>query len=1447
MVVKKMDSIIAESNSLLDSTVRASGCDAVLTKYRDYRSAPLTFCAELHDGKVRVKGSRVGQDMADHLNQLRTSYNLGPEPASKGQGLRIVDEKSSVFHLQSTPAAAAVLKSSRTLIADPALLASPGRAHLGQISGIQTTVEGDQFRLIRQRLHRFEPQMLTWIADQDTQKYNRIGLTREGLLMKVPQGLGDRSVDGKAQVSLEQSSGALHLQRLGEPEGLRFTPISESGEALQLARIGLAGDVLYATGPAGELLRGDLCTVDGGCLKMRLEPLEELERWHEGSVNFKGFMHDDEGRLNGLLLDRYQQLHSCPLTNRERLLAEWNLSDVLLNFIDNGIPEPAGVVDLGQRGKVALEGSTLLSWDISGQRWDHTDQVDVDRLERGLDSFVYVLQAGQLKALGTQKTQAPVHLGASYDLSAPKTARMDVTLDVLAGDAQRVITGFAVVDGGCFVSLDGTNQLRAHINGKETVLTFAEPKDIQTLALDALGNLYAHSQAGELLKLDKTHWQNTSASELAWTQVVLPDNERLKSLRMGADQHLIASWGENNPQLNRWGEKYRQLNISDQGDLQWQPLTASTRKSATPLSSVLRSGEVKKLTTPVIGPTAWAATTGVIGQKTEGIDRDRDLFKGLRAHIKPIDGLRNMGLDFQHRSQGRAGLEGLYAADKIVREQLKPLANAKPAELDMMSRLELLSRREAVRTVADDLKKALTVLEENSRSSATKLGDLHGARMIPEAAVAGAKRNQKVSYSSLSQMRQAFENQSPSTANATAALLRSYEAQGVVLSKWNPDSLRDLKNPTALVESDLIHHALTLSQLSQLMTRLEGQNPDLPEISQLLEEVMSGYHDNPVHKKVLQNINGYAQAEQLYHNFKLLAKDLGTPGSALNFHISRLLGVSGQEGIKQALIQEIQHAESGQSITSSREKSMGVGLLAYGISALPLLDFSVGVSKSKANAVTITRTDKGADVEINMNATLGGKASAGVGATNFSVDDSLGGGLRTGVELAIAVARDTGASVKFSVKQSDFSKMMTLLTGEGGDVYDLLDIGTEHTTSKSSKNSFDLGVFGLVQGRGHFKVLEGSGELESLVRGVIGVSANLNLIHGERSHSKTQGQNQITRTRGSDLQFFNKGAFTLGAGPINSLTGVRVATGGPALGSATAPDISFSISFDRTVSHAFSFTFKQPSEVTQAKISDLQGAMSRFSVPLKQGLQGLPQANVGIAEQLKKMQDIFENAPVAPTRSEEHFALKNQLQNLLQQQRLVSEGRYTLTSVESTVTYVGLSCDAKHSWMDDAAPANKAAIVEQMKKQQQLAQMLNDLESSTGTSVSIVLEAKPDVLRMIENSVTDTRNARHDVEQALKNPENLRIKSMSVSSKTSRTHGVGLPTPVLSYSSTASLSHSQKVFNAVFEYGANPDIPLVMRRNDSLPSTEKTGLGPEFSEQHIRDGRRPEYSGENIK
>lgn len=1408
---------------------------AQLTGFRHYQQPSLVFSASLVEGKVVTQGSYVGQDIADQLNQLPKQFRQDATYPGPTQGLRILDHKLNVFHIQSTPAAAAVLKSSLPLSFHLSPPINPGRAHLGQISGVQTTAEGGQFRLVDQRLHRFEAQTHSWLPDKDQARYSRIGLSAQGQLMKVPQGISDMSLDGETQASLEGSK--LHICRARAATVCSLVPLNESNKPLQLAHLGLAGDVLYASTPQGELLCADLRNTEGGYLIMRPESLDKLEQLHQGAVSIKGFMHDDHGQLNALILDSRRQLHSTPLSHGPYQASGWNLSDAILRVNDKGLPEPglrtlAGMVDLGPRGKVALEGNTLLCWNGHAQQWDKTDHQNVARLERGLDARAYVLQGAELKALAIHKTRDAAYSGASYDLTPVNDAHSHITLGAaMIENNERKITGFAIDNARQFVTLDVENKLIAHVKGKDMALMFTRPKELVALALDRRGDLYAQSTTGELLKLDKAQWQTPCTSALTWTPVPVPDNTPVKSLRMGAGQQLIASWGENNAQQKKWGEQYWQLSVSVDGDAQWKPFTAHSNTPVRSLGAVLGNGELKSQDQG----TSWAVTSDYFGHKTEGLPVERGVIKSAFAHFHPVQGLKNIGLGIQHDVKGRRGLAELYADVRELQGLLRTLARVTPNTMDITTRLDRLSKCKPTQALATELKRFLNQVEEHSVQLARRLGDIKGASVIPEFLPTTIGNPTENAVSNLCKMRQSFENLAPSTSNITAALLRSYEKQGVCLSLHDVGLKRDLSNPTGLIESDLIQHARTLLRLVQLVDRLEGKAPDQAEIAARLKKVIEGYQSSPVHKKASQNINGLKQAETLYNNFKLLAKDLGTPGSALNYHITSTLRLNPQETVKQALLQWVQETGSGQSITSSRSKTKSASVFLLPV---PLLEIIGGVSRDKTNGLTMSRTDQGVSVDINMGTTHTVSSSVGAGNMLLPSADLLEGRVRAGAETALALAHVMEQSVSFDIKEADFPAMMEILTGEKGNVFDLLDLGSNHMSGKSSKSALDWSVSAHLQPRFHILLPENSNAVGGLVRTMVNVGGSLQLLHADKCNAIALGQEEITRSQSLNTQWLPKGSVSVGGAPSNFALWTNLGADGPTWVPYTSSDSSFTLGFDRGVARSMRFTFKQPAVIEQAQVNVLRDALSRHSAQLKQHLASFA-AEGPLVEQLQGMHRLFKQLPSPATRSEEHHALNEQLQTCLHQQELAAQGRRALKSVERTVSYVGVKGGPDHEWLDDAAPANKAAILRLFAQQPQFEQILNDLESSHGTSLVIGLEVKPQALRLIENQVGGGHKAIHDMQDALENTDNLRVKTLTVSYTTSRTDGMKTPIPLLSYSSRAALSHSCKLLNIELKYGQDQNVPLRVEFKNTLPTVAIQELNPEQLDQKVRHGRSP--------
>ncbi|WP_231982727.1 AvrE-family type 3 secretion system effector [Pseudomonas orientalis] len=1381
----------------------------------------MLFDIRLRDGRLEPDTTQVGRDIARHLNAPGKHYVA--DGASVAGTLRFRDERDYLFHIQPTPAVAAVFRSSLPATGGGEEL-GPGRGYLGSVSGVQTTAEGTQFRLDEGRLYRFEPLTLTWLPDADNRTYSRIGLTREGQLLKTPPQALDSTAQGRTSVVLSQAQGTSIVQIQGA-EMTAVHPIDERGSPVQLTRIGLAGSTLYGATADGELLRADVRLARDGTLPMVAQSLLPLEQALKGAVRVEGFFHDDAGQLNAQARDARQQLHSVPLAKAGGLRPEWNLSDVLVKGIEKGLPLPSQqalttAVDLGLRGKVAFDSGTLLSWDAAAQRWDKCAQKGVAHLERGLDGRAYVLQAGQLKAVNVTKVRDPVFEGASHELSAlPKPSPLVSLEEVLAGDIQRPVTGFAVADGRNFVTVDKDHQLQACVDGVVGPLRLSPALAIKTLALDHEANLYAHTQTGELFKLDRHAWQGSEGAAPRWTQVELPQKQSLESLRMGADKHLIGGWDK----------QFHRLDNAAPSAMAWGLVQPARQEAA--LADTLTAGQMR---TSVPGG-ALTASSNVLGQTREGVPIKRNVFQGIKAHFHPLQALAEKGQSIGHHMKGRRGLESVYADDKRLHQQLESLSKNRPVGADLSARLAALSEPGPRQALAGKISQALAKVEQSSQSSARLLGDLHGLTFDPQPTLS---RTVVSPESTLHRLYEAFKRVEPSSQKFTATLLANFEGQGLRLPEWKPERKRDLGHPSALIEGDLIHHAGTLKQLAGVIEALSstsGHSPSaLKRIEASLQAVMKGFEEGPVHTLSSQQIVSYDQAESLYDNFKLLAKDLGTPGSALHWHLSGLLGLPADASIQGAMTQQVRQLQSGQTLSPSRTQGQALGVIVTGIKPVAPLEFFLEASKSHTHGVSISRTDQGAHVEISTDDMRRMTGSLGLGVTLGQGGGAVGPGLRVAGELLASVEKSREASIGFDVREADFGKMMSILMGQSGGFQDLLALGKEHASGEGSKVSADVSLDGLAQLRLMYKPQENIAEFDSVIQAGIGGVGHLNLAHADANRSSVRSATGTRRNEGRNMQWLREAEAGANFAPVNALALGRAEAGGPTAIAFALPEVSVRVKFDRGQSRSVDFSFRAAQPVTQAQIDDIHRRLSQYSPQFRQDLAVIaPSADP--QEQLAMLQRFMAAHPPLATKLDDYHTIGQSLEQCMTQHALMKAGLRQLASVESGVTRVGLHDNGRFAWLDDVAPGNKAAIVQWLKDDPQFAQIIQQLQQGEGTSMTLGMELKPQVLRTIERRHLAGESTEPLIKRALKDPDNLRVKSMSLNYTATQTHGMSLPALTsLSFSSRASLSHTQKHVNVDFEYGANADKPLRMNLNDTLSPLPRHDLTIDLADQRIR-------------
>ncbi|AZE82120.1 Type III effector protein AvrE1 [Pseudomonas orientalis] len=1397
-----------------------------LPSYQSLNPASMLFDIRLKDGRLEPDTTQVGRDIARQLNAPNKHY--AADGASVAGTLRLRDERDYLFHIHPTPAVAAVFRSSLPDTGGGegcvSSLGTPGRGHLASVSGVQTTAEGEQFRLDEGRLYRFEPLSLSWLPDAGNRTYSRIGLTPEGQLLKTPQEALDSSAQGRTLAVLSQAQGTSVVQIQGA-DMAAMRPVDENSAPVQLTRIGLAGSTLYGATADGELLRADRRLARDGILPMVTQSLVPLEQALKGAVRVEGFFHDDAGQLNALARDARQQLHSVSLDKAGGPRPEWNLSDVLVKGIEKGLPLPSQqalttAVDLGPRGKVAFDSGTLLSWDAAAQRWDKCAQQGVTNLERGLDGRAYVLQEGQLKAVNVKKVRDPVFEGASHELSALPKPRPQVSLDeVLAGNIQRPVTGFAVADGRNFVMVDKDHQLQACVDGVVGPLRPSPALAIKTLALDHEANLYAHTQGGELFKLDRHAWQGSEGAALRWSKVELPQGESLESLRMGADKHLIGGWDK----------QFHRLDNVTPGAMAWGPVRPAVQEAS--LADTLAVGQMRM---PVSGG-ALTVSSNVLGQTREGIPTKRHFFQGIKAHFHPLQALGEKGQSIGHHIKGRRGLESVYADDKRLHQQLESLSRSKPVGAGLSACLAALSEPGPRQALAGKISQALAKVEQSSQASARLLGDLQGVTFDSQPRLSSTVVNAE---STLHRLYEAFKRVEPSAQKSTAALLANFEGQGLRLPEWKPERKRDLGHPSTLIEGDLIHHAGTLKQLAGMVEELSctsGYSKSaLERIEASLDAVMKDFEQGPVHTLSSQQIVNYDQAESLYDNFKLLAKDLGTPGSALHWHLSGLLGLPADASIKDAMTQQVRQLQSGQTLSPSRTQGQALGVIVTGIKPVAPLEFFLEASKSHTHGVSISRTDQGAHVEISTDDKRRMTGSLGLGVTLGQGGGAVGRGLRVAGELLASVEKSREASIGFDVREADFGKMMSILMGQSGGFQDLLALGKEHASGESSKVSADLSLDGLAQLRRMCSPQEDIAEFDSVIRSGIGGVGHLNLLHADASRSGVRSATDTRLNEGRNLQWLREAEAGANFAPINALALGRDEEGGPTAIAFALPELSARVKFDRGQSRSVDFSFRAAQPVTPAQIDDIYKRLSQYSPQFRQDLAVIaPSADP--QEQLAMLQRFMAAHPPLATKLDDYHAIGQSLEQCVTQQDLMKAGLRQLASVESCVTRMGLHDNGRFSWLDDVAPGNKAAIVQWLRDDPQFAQVIQQLQQGEGTSVTLGMELKPQVLRTIERRHLAGESTEPLIKRALKDPDNLRVKSMSMNYTATQSHGMSLPALAsLSFSSRASLSHTQKHVNVDFEYGANADKPLRMNLNDTLSPLPRHDLTIDLADQRIR-------------
>ena len=741
------------------------------------------------DGKGKL---RVGENTPAALRQL-LQHTLGQPQRSylahhgqpDGDQL-LMDKQGTLLHLQQTPAAIAVIRSSRPSeakqmldaaqggrVSDYALgregdgifvaaqgdenrtrrdLDVTGRSHLAVLTGIHEDAEGQRLRLHDGKLYHFDIHSQAWTPhpDEDGVPFKQLALQADGRIYALQ---GDALVDMSADeplppieardvrsFSVAADGIAALLCGQGDEQRVRLvgngTDIEVSlglnhidAEAT-LTQVGLTRERLYLTDNEGRLYS---CERHEGrdqlSLARDLDSAPGGDRL--GKTHFaEGFMQDDQARLNLLIKDPQGHLHSQPCRRADQpSRGSWNLTDALVVDNRRGLPNasPAMVdsLNLGRLGHVALEGGELQRWDTAANAWASTGIKNVERLQLGMDGKPYVLQDGKLLKLDVSPSVGRFAHDGNQSL-APTGQNIKVGLGGALTAEVGDVRAFAMVNDKLFVTLDGEGQLNLHDNGKAARPLSLQGLDgeVRSLALDKQQNLHALSENGTLYRLPRQDWQASPAEqrEPSWEALATPDNQPVASARTAHGNTLL---------IGLQGAEDEEL---QHDGTTWRPHNPAPLTPPQVLKELFERVRDDNKTWKLGGLTVKASLNRLGRSNVENRHRSGTA-EFIRAHVfKPTletpRPLKNLGYNLQHRWQGREGLSDVYQEEGAAFEKLKAVGqngSARPAEgEDLKSRIARLDRGEQGTPLSEALETFRAQLEESITQTLVSLGKEKG-------------------------------------------------------------------------------------------------------------------------------------------------------------------------------------------------------------------------------------------------------------------------------------------------------------------------------------------------------------------------------------------------------------------------------------------------------------------------------------------------------------------------------------------------------------------------------------------------------------------------------------------------------------------------------------------------------------------------------------------------
>lgn len=1218
-------------------------------------------------------------------------------------------------------------------------------------------------------------------------------------------------------------------------------PELKGSDVPKLTSLAFSEQGLFATDKENRVLVAPLPQPGQSEVHFRALPQPELENSLGKDVQFEGFTHHSGDKLSILVRDHHGHRHASPLNASGKTFRPgWNLSDVLHIGNRQGLEpkQPPGLQhhDFGRMGQLGLSEGKLYTKDRLSRAWAEVDD-KIEGLQRGLDGQPYVLKEGKLKQVGLDESSPTMSYGDNSTLTLTQTRGKAKLGSAPKGLPEGKLKAAAVISQYQHVTLSDTGELRyTHIRPSTssnkhppvTIDTRGLEGDIQQLSVDKDERLFALTSAGKLYSLAASDWQKPQfgSPRATWQPEALP---------VGTDE--LSGAKLTNSSSHQSGLTLPSGERLERGDQGWESQTPVEQDSTT---VNIRDRLYSNLLQSTLGfkPTKWLPRVNVTGNALgfSGVESDSTVSERFRtrlsAHANPRSMLRTPAVAIQHRWQGREGLSTLYRQESALFKQLDALniqltSGQAPQrnDLDMQTRMQHLELGDAGKELKEDLESLRKTLELSAQMQLIKLGKHQG--------ILDQGGEPKMDYQP-SRLKDGIQSLNPnrsghdlskellnlwqycpaSPESKVGQLLTTFSELGLNMSHQATDvplgRQRDSSDMMALSKARLVLDTLTLLELDKLVKDAElvsGRQASPEQVNDLrraLTELRDDRYENHKAKYYTDHgMSGHHHVEGRYDTAKAFIKAFSNPDHSINLVTRTALQSESQQGLNRDLKELLHSFKPNDDITLTRNYGASAGLTLF--TPIPLYP-SYKVEQERNYMIDLSGVDDG--VQINLGRNLRYSATPSL-STLGTLENGLIAG---GPALSLATGIADHDEFIFTIRGKEIDAFVDGLTNGGVTPDELVDRGLEHVAMHGKK--WDLSVDLSVKGAGRVELTPGDNDTKARLRETGGPSLNVNLFSTKKDNLYYEGLENAKHRTNDTSGWFNSASVSIGAaGNLGIL-----ANADSNYSVAMADDIptSTTAAVDNSIKVRGEMKTKRAEPITKETIESLRESLaSAFHDPVSQDLlRGVKELS-DIDEQLTILDTHFLSSGTVTHRNDAQYAALREIESTAIQHQAASRNGDVMSQAKAIISHANPHHldhqGVVNSLVSLVAPSRKDALASQigdmMKRDPAFAAAVDAIRAAPTSHTWVTLELKDEARKRLEENFIKGKTNLEDVNAALSNPEERRIKSILIYETARHKEGITMPTIGLGAKSMAEIYMEKTQGEITFKYGADQDIP----------------------------------------